>query len=65
MANIVIKDLLENTELDRQARQAISGGARLRGRGGLTSQAARPAPQRVRLFDLAAGKAQAGKPPAR
>jgi hypothetical protein len=32
MATIVIKDLPENMELDRQAMQAITGGARLRGR---------------------------------
>ena len=32
MATIVIKDLPENIELDRQAMQAITGGARMRGR---------------------------------
>lgn len=32
MAIIVIKDLPENVDLDRQAMQAITGGARLRGR---------------------------------
>jgi hypothetical protein len=32
MASIVIKDLPENIELDRQAMSAITGGARLRGR---------------------------------
>lgn len=31
MATIVIKDLPENMELDRQAMQAISGGSRMRG----------------------------------
>ncbi|NMF89823.1 hypothetical protein [Aromatoleum petrolei] len=31
MATIVIKDLPENMDLDRQAMQAITGGARLRG----------------------------------
>jgi hypothetical protein len=30
MANIVIKDLSDNLELDRKAMQAISGGSRLR-----------------------------------
>lgn len=30
MATIVIKDLPENTDLDREAMQAITGGARLR-----------------------------------
>ena len=34
MATIVIKDLPENTDLDRQAMQAITGGARWRGRTG-------------------------------
>ncbi|NMG53996.1 hypothetical protein [Aromatoleum aromaticum] len=32
MATIVIKDLPENTALDREAMRAISGGARLGGR---------------------------------
>lgn len=32
MATIVIKDLPENIDLDRQAMQAITGGARMRGR---------------------------------
>jgi hypothetical protein len=32
MATIVIKDLPENMDLDRQAMQAIAGGARLRAR---------------------------------
>lgn len=32
MAKIVIKDLTESVDLDRQAMAAISGGARLRGR---------------------------------
>jgi hypothetical protein len=59
MATIVITDLLESTELDRQARQAIIGGSRFGGRG---AAAGRPAQQRVRLFDLAAGKAQAKRP---
>ena len=31
MATIVIKDLPENMDLDRQAMQAITGGSRLRG----------------------------------
>jgi hypothetical protein len=32
MASIVIKDLTESIELDRQAMTAITGGARTRGR---------------------------------
>ena len=31
MATIVIKDLPENVDLDREAMQAVTGGARLRG----------------------------------
>jgi hypothetical protein len=40
MANIVIKDLSENQELDRKAMQAIAGGSRLRSQAG--SLAAQP-----------------------
>ncbi|HJW24121.1 MAG TPA: hypothetical protein VJ576_04420 [Rhodocyclaceae bacterium] len=32
MAKIVIKDLTESVDLDRQAMVAITGGARIRGR---------------------------------
>ena len=32
MATIVIKDLAESIDLDRQAMHAITGGARVRGR---------------------------------
>jgi hypothetical protein len=62
MATIVINDLRESTELDRQATLAISGGSRLRGR---TAAVGRPAQQRVRLFNLSAGKPPATKPPSR
>jgi hypothetical protein len=55
MATIVIKDLPENTELDRKAMLAVIGGSRFRAGGSTT----RSAPQRVRLFDLA--KRSAGK----
>ncbi|WP_198118571.1 hypothetical protein [Massilia rhizosphaerae] len=34
MATITIKDLTENTDLDRKAMQAISGGARARSHAG-------------------------------
>jgi len=54
MASIVIKDLTENTELDRQAMLAIAGGSRMRSGGGV---AARPAVRRLRLYDIAAGSA--------
>lgn len=65
MATIVIKDLQESTELDRQAMQAIAGGSRFRA-GGAGLQ--RPAPRKLRLFDLApvAGAARTtARPPRR
>ena len=62
MATIVIKDLRESTELDRQAMLTIAGGARFRGR---TVVVVRPAHQRVQLFDLSAGKPPATRPPSR
>lgn len=43
MATIVIRDLSENTALDREAMRAISGGARLGGR----TAGARAAPRTV------------------
>jgi hypothetical protein len=65
MATIVIKDLKESSELDRQAMLAISGGSRYRaGAAG----AGRAVAQRVRLFDLASragGKPAAVRPPPR
>ena len=57
MASIVIKDLTENTELDRQAMLAIAGGARLRAGG----RYVRPAHPRIRLFDPTR-KTEPGKP---
>jgi len=48
MATIVIRDLTESSELDRQAMQAIAGGSRLGGAGGLV----RPAPRHTPLFSL-------------
>jgi hypothetical protein len=61
MATIVIKDLQESTELDRQAMRAIAGGARL---GASAGAAGRAAVQRIRLFDLSAGGAGKKSPPA-
>jgi hypothetical protein len=65
MATIVIQDLTENTELDRQAMLAIAGGSRFRsGASAATHAAAR----RIRLFDLGAGKAArpaVARPPSR
>jgi hypothetical protein len=63
MATIVIKDLPESTELDRQAMIAITGGARFRASAaGVT----RPAVRRIQLFDLSRGgttKAATSRPP--
>jgi len=64
MATIVIKDLTENTELDRQAMLAIAGGSRLRAGGRFV----RPVSQRVRLFDpasIARSRADSRKAPPR
>jgi len=65
MASIVIKDLPESTELDRQAMFAIAGGARFRAAAG-PAAAARAGVRRVRLFDPAriagAGQAAARTP---
>ncbi|MBQ5949536.1 hypothetical protein [Massilia sp. ST3] len=61
MAIIVIKDLPESSELDRQAMLAIAGGSRMRA-GGYQ----RPAARRIRLYDLSserAGKPAATRPP--
>ena len=55
MATIVIKDLSENTALDRQAMLAIAGGARFRAGAAGTASAARANVRRIRLFDLAPG----------
>ncbi|MEH6435886.1 hypothetical protein [Massilia sp. DD77] len=63
MAIIVIKDLPESTELDRQAMLAIAGGARLR-----AGRYQRPAARRIRLYDLStdrAAKPAASRPPPR
>jgi hypothetical protein len=55
MATIVIKDLQENIELDRQAMLKIAGGSRFRAGARVATPAA---VQPVRLFDLFAKPAQ-------
>lgn len=56
MATITIKDLSDNTDLDRKAMQAISGGSRARTHAGVL----RPAqPQRIVDFRT---KAKPSKP---
>jgi len=52
MATIVIKDLPENMDLDRQAMAAITGGARLRGR---PTASARAASRGSRIADKLSG----------
>lgn len=54
MATITIKDLSANTDLDRKAMQAISGGSRVRSHAGVL----RPA-QPQRIVDFRTG----AKPP--
>jgi hypothetical protein len=64
MATIVIKDLSENTELDRQAMLAIAGGSRWRA----TGRTVRPSPPRARLFDparIGSARPDANKAPPR
>ncbi len=62
MATIVIKDLRESSELDRQAMLAVIGGTRF---GGRAAPLGRQAQQPVRLFDLSGAKAPAQRPPSR
>jgi len=69
MATIVIKDLQENTELDRQAMLAIAGGSRYRAAPGPSAHLAmRSSLRRTRLFDPApalAVRPATAKPPGR
>jgi hypothetical protein len=62
MATIVINDLPESSELDREAMRAIAGGARARGGAGDATPAVT---RRPRLFDFpigGAGKESPDKP---
>jgi hypothetical protein len=58
MATITIKDLSANTDLDRKAMQAISGGARARSHAGVL----RP-DQPQRIVDFRTGAKPGGTPP--
>jgi hypothetical protein len=61
MATIVIKDLPENMDLDREAMQAITGGARLRASPAVSVRAPRfPEPSR----DAGAGRPETRRRPA-
>ena len=55
MASIVIKDLSESSELDRQAMLAIAGGGRIRVVGMGTATGLHESVSRARLFELARG----------
>jgi hypothetical protein len=59
MATITIKDLSENTDLDRKAMQAISGGSRVRSQAGVLGPAQ---PQRIVDFRT---KAKTNRPSSR
>jgi hypothetical protein len=64
MATITIRDLSENTDLDRQAMQTITGGSRLRPQAGA---AGAPPLQQKRIVDFGTGVAGTitpGRPPA-
>ncbi|MFP3569556.1 hypothetical protein [Paraburkholderia sp. SIMBA_030] len=52
MAKLVIKDLTDSAELDRQAMAAIVGGARI---GARSSFAAQPAPGSPRIVEFPPG----------
>lgn len=47
MAAILITDLTQSSELDREAMKAIAGGARVRGQGGLPARLASPGSARI------------------
>lgn len=60
MATITIKDLSENTELDRKAMQAISGGARARSRAGALRPAGTAPAQARGIVDFRTGALPGG-----
>jgi hypothetical protein len=55
MATITIKDLSENTDLDRKAMQSISGGARFRSRAGSLRPAGTTPARPERIVDFRTG----------
>jgi hypothetical protein len=59
MATITFKDLSENTDLDRKAMQAISGGSRVRSSAGVLRT-----PQPQRIVDFRTGP-KTSRPPSR
>lgn len=62
MATITIKDLSDNTELDRKAMQAISGGARLRSSAGAPRAGGIQPSRPQRIVDFRTGVAPARHP---
>lgn len=62
MATITIKDLSDNTELDRKAMQAISGGARLRTSAGAPRTGGVQPPGSQRIVDFRTGVAPERRP---
>jgi hypothetical protein len=55
MATITIKDLSENTDLDRKAMQSISGGARFRSHAGSLRPAGAAPARPERIVDFRTG----------
>jgi len=62
MATISIKDLSDNTELDRKAMQAISGGARLRSATGAPRMGGVQPSRPQRIVDFRTGVASERRP---
>jgi hypothetical protein len=63
MAAITIKDLSENTDLDRKAMQSISGGARFRSRAGALRPAGTTPARPERIVDFRTGARPQDIPP--
>jgi len=63
MATITIKDLSENTDLDRKAMQSISGGARFRSRAGSLRPAGTTPARPERIVDFRTGARPQDIPP--
>ena len=63
MATITIKDLSENTDLDRKAMQSISGGARFRSRAGSLRPAGTTPARPERIVDFRTGERPQDLPP--
>ena len=62
MATITIKDLSENTDLDRKAMQAISGGSRARSHAGALRAAGTGPARPQRIVDFRTGAVPADVP---